>query len=57
MWLQEKIISYEERKISNPNIRKELMVMGYQTTPVTIINDEVVVGFNTKKLAAALELE
>ena len=57
MWLQEKNISYEERKISNPSIRKELMVMGHHTTPVTIINETVVVGFSPPKLAAALGLE
>jgi len=55
MWLQERKIPYKERKVSNPQIRKELIILGYTSTPVTIINDEVVVGFNPAKLTAAIE--
>ena len=56
MWLQERKIPYKERKVSDANVAKELMLLGYRTTPVIMIDDEIVVGFNSTKLAAALEL-
>ena len=56
MWLQERKIPYKERKISEGNVAKELMLLGYRTTPVIMIDEKVVVGFNPTRLAAALEL-
>ena len=56
MWLQERKIPYKERKISEGNVAKELMLLGYRTTPVIMIDEEIIVGFNPTKLAAALEL-
>ena len=56
MWLQEREIPYKERKISEGNVAKELMLLGYRTTPVIMIDDKIVVGFNPTKLTAALEL-
>ena len=56
MWLQERKIPYKERKISEGNVAKELMLLGYRTTPVIMIDEKVVVGFKPTRLAAALEL-
>ena len=57
MWLQERKIPYKERKISEGNVAKELMLLGYRTTPVIMIDEEIVVGFDPVKLAKALENE
>ena len=35
----------------------KLIDLGYRTTPVTVINDQVVVGYSPPKLQAALETE
>jgi hypothetical protein len=35
---------------------KELLDMGYQSTPVTIIDGEAVVGFDQQKIEALLDL-
>lgn len=35
---------------------KELLAMGYQSTPVTIIDGEVVVGFDQGKIEVLLGL-
>jgi len=35
---------------------KELLDMGYQSTPVTIIDDEAVVGFDQTKILELLGL-
>jgi len=35
---------------------KELLDMGYQSTPVTIIDGEAVVGFNQQKIEELLGL-
>ena len=34
---------------------KELVGMGYRSTPVTVIGDEKIVGYNTDKIDEALE--
>lgn len=36
--------------IKDPNAMAELMKIGVMTTPVTVIDGEVVVGFNPKRL-------
>lgn len=35
----------------------ELQGLGYFSTPVTIINDQAVVGFNREELAKLLDLD
>jgi hypothetical protein len=35
----------------------ELQDLGYFSTPVTIINDQVVVGFNREELTKLLDLD
>ena len=48
-------IAYVERDISrDEQALDELSKLGYMTTPVTKIDDEVVVGFDEKRLGALL---
>jgi glutaredoxin 3 len=35
---------------------KELLALGYQSTPVTVIDGEAVVGFDQEKITALLGL-
>ena len=59
-WLRKHNLDFIEKSITQPDIAKELMSMGYRSTPVIVIgnrlNPVTVVGFNTRKLAAALNL-
>ena len=57
MWLQERDVQYRERKLHQPNVRKELALLGFETTPVVIVDDTAIIGFNPTELSAALELE
>ena len=38
------------------NALKELLALGFQSTPVTLIDGEAVVGFDTEKLEKLLGL-
>lgn len=50
-YLDDKGVDYEVRNINEKiSYMKELEDLGYQTVPVTVINDEPVVGFNLGKL-------
>ena len=50
-YFQEKGIEYIELNISkNQEARKELIGMGYMSIPLTIINDEHVLGFDLKRI-------
>ena len=53
-WLTAHNISYTEKNISDESNRMELIGKGYQSTPVTLVqngdNETYIVGFNTKKL-------
>ncbi len=40
----------------DPEAMDELMRLGVASTPVTVIDDQVVVGFDRKRLAALLGL-
>lgn len=40
----------------DPAALKELLALGYQSTPVTLIDGEAVVGFDTEKLTVLLGL-
>lgn len=41
----------------DPEARAELAALGLKTLPVTVVGDQVVVGYNRPALSAALELE
>ena len=50
-YLAKKEVAFEDRDVSkNPAFLKELQDLGYATTPVTLIDGEVVVGFDQKHL-------
>lgn len=50
-YLSEKGVEYEEMNISkDPEARKELISEGFMGVPVVYIGDEVIQGFDKKKL-------
>jgi glutaredoxin len=50
-------IAFEERDVSKDEAAlNELQKRGLMTTPVTLIGDEVVVGFDRAKLAKLLQI-
>lgn len=50
-------IAYEEKDVSAGEAAlHELMGMGVFTTPATVIDGEIVVGFDRKRLAELLEV-
>ena len=50
-YLEEKGIEYIERNVSTDSeARKELIANGYMGVPVVYIGDEVIQGFDKKKL-------
>lgn len=56
-FLSQKRIGFEERDVSKDEAALEqLQERGLKTTPVTVVDDEVVVGFDPKKLAALRDL-
>ncbi|MGB5933162.1 MAG: glutaredoxin family protein [Anaerolineae bacterium] len=57
-FLSQNGIAYEEKDVSaNEAALHELMHMGVFTTPATVIDGEVVVGFDRKRLAELLGVE
>lgn len=51
-------ISFEDRDITrNEAALEELQKLGLMTTPVTLVDDQVVVGFDQKKLSELLGLD
>jgi len=57
-FLSQNGIAYEEKDVSaNEAALHELMHMGVFTTPATVIDGEVVVGFDRKKLTELLGIE
>ena len=55
MFLSQKEIVFETRDIINdPEAMAELMELGVMTTPVTVIDEEVVVGFDRKRFEELL---
>ena len=57
-FLSQKAVAFEERDVSkDPAALEELQNRRLMTTPVTLIDDEVVVGFDQEKLEGLLGLE
>jgi glutaredoxin len=55
-FLSKKGVKYTERDVSKePEAINELKKMGVMTTPVTIIDEEIVVGFDQEKLEQLLK--
>ncbi len=56
-FLSQNKIEFTDRNISaDETALKELEKLGYMTTPVTVIDGQIVVGFDLPKLRAALGL-
>ncbi len=57
-FLTEHGVAFQARDIAtDPTAMDELERLDVATTPVTVIDGEIVVGFNKKRLAALLGLE
>ncbi len=55
-FLSQNKINFIERNVVTDEIAlEELQKLGYMTTPVTVIDDEVVVGFDRNKLEKLLK--
>ena len=51
-------IAFQARNVAeDPAAMDELMRLGVATTPVTVIDGEIVIGFDQKRLLALLGLE
>ncbi len=54
-YLSQKGVQFTERDVSkDEEAITELKKLGVMTTPVTVINDEIVVGFDQQKLEQLL---
>ena len=54
-YLSQKEVEYEERVVAkDPSTIQELQRLGFMTTPVTVIDGNMIVGFDTTKIDAAL---
>jgi glutaredoxin-like protein NrdH len=57
-YLSQQNVSFEDRDITtHPSAIAELQKLGYMTTPVTVIDGNIVVGFDVAKLDKALTEE
>jgi glutaredoxin len=57
VYLSKKGVEYTEHNVSNDmDSLKELVGMGYRSTPVTVIGEEKVVGYSPAKLEEALKV-
>jgi len=55
-YLSQKQIEFDDRDITkDPSAISELQKLGFMTTPVTVVGDNVVVGFDVAKLDEALK--
>ena len=51
-------IAFQARNVAeDPAAMDELMQLGVATTPVTVIDGEIVIGFDQRRLVALLELD
>jgi glutaredoxin 3 len=56
-YLSQKQISFEDRDITTyPAAISELQKLGFMATPVTVVDEKVIVGFDVRKLDEALAL-
>jgi glutaredoxin-like protein NrdH len=55
-YLSQKQIQFDDRDITkDPSAILELKKIGFMTSPVTVVGDKVIVGFDESKLDEALE--
>ncbi len=56
-FLSQNNIAFTDRNIAaDESALKELEKLGYMTTPVTVIDGEVVIGFDAPKLRSLLQI-
>ena len=54
--LSQKQIQFDDRDITkDPSAILELQKLGFMTSPVTVVDDKVIVGFDVSKLDQALK--
>jgi glutaredoxin 3 len=54
-YLSQRQIPFHERDVTkDPGAVEELQRLGYMTTPVTVIDGTVIVGFDTVRIEATL---
>ena len=54
-YLSQKQVSFSDRDITKDSSAiSELQKLGFMTTPVTLVGDQVIVGFDVPKLEEAL---
>jgi glutaredoxin len=57
-WLSERGIVFDDRNVvEDSEAMDELQELGYFSTPVTLIGDEAVVGFDEERLKELLGLD
>ena len=49
-WLRDNNIEYIEKNIEDESNRMELINKGYKVTPLTMVGDTAIVGFQPKQL-------
>ena len=55
MWLSDRNYEFTEYNVSeNLDYADDLLRMGFRVTPVTVIGDDMIVGFSPQKLEKAL---
>ena len=56
VYLSQKGLEFTERNVSlDEKAREDLLSLGYRSTPVTVINDQKVVGYSPPNLEQALQ--
>ena len=56
VYLSRKGVEFDDFNVSTDrNALKNMISMGYRTTPITVIGDNKVVGYSPAKLDAALQ--
>lgn len=54
-YLSQRQVAFQERDVTkDPSAIQELQRLGYVTTPVTVIDGTMIVGFDAAKIDAAL---
>jgi len=54
-YLSQRQVAFEDRDITrDPTAISELQKLGFMTTPVTVVGEKVIVGFDQVKLDEAL---
>ena len=54
-YLSQRQVQFDDRDITqDPSAIVELQKLGFMTTPVTVVGDKVIVGFDVPKLDEAL---